>query len=175
MSWFNQVGDILQRYTGGSVPTTSGEAQADFAKVAEQAPQSALAGGITEAFRSSSTPPFSEMVAQLFGHSDDGQRAGILNHLIAAAGPAALSGGLLGQLQSALGGGGGGGVQPAVTPEQARQVPPEAVQQLAEHAQKNDPTIVERASAFYAQHPTLVKGLGTVAVALVMRHMSKPH
>jgi hypothetical protein len=170
MSWFNQVSDILKRYTGGSVPTASDSTHADFAKVAEQAPPAAMTGAITEAFRSSSTPPFEEMVSQLFGHSDDGQRAGILNHLIAAAGPAALSGGALANLQSML-----GGTQGTVTPEQARQVSPDAVRQLAEHAQKTDPTIVERASAFYAQHPTLVQGLGAAAVALIMRHMSKPH
>lgn len=171
MSWFNQVSDILKRYTGGSTPATSDSTHADFAKVAEQAPPSAMTGALSEAFRSSSTPPFEEMVSQLFGHSDDGQRAGILNHLIAAAGPAALSGGVLANLKGML----GGGSQPTVTPEQARQVSPEAVRQLAEHAQKNDPTIVERASAFYAQHPTLVQGLGAAAIALIMRHMSKPH
>ena len=170
MSWLNQVGDILKRYTGGSAPTGSDSTHADFAKVAEQAPPSAMTGAITEAFRSSSTPPFEEMVSNLFGHSDDGQRAGILNHLIAAAGPAALSSGVLANLQGML-----GGSQGTVTPEQARQVSPDAVRQLAEHAQKNDPSIVERASAFYAQHPTLVQGLGAAAVALIMRHMSKPH
>jgi hypothetical protein len=174
MSWFNQVSDILKRYTGGSPPTASDNTHADFAKVAEQAPPSVMTGALTEAFRSSSTPPFEEMVAQLFGRSDDGQRAGILNHLIAAAGPAALSGGLLANLKGALGGL-QGDPQIPVTPEQARQVSPDAVRQLAEHAQKNDPTIVERASAFYAQHPTLVQGLGAAAVTLIMAHMSKPH
>ena len=169
MSWFNQVSDILKRYTGGSAPG-SDSTHADFAKVAEQAPPSAMTGALTEAFRSSSTPPFEEMVAKLFGHSDDGQRAAILNHLIASAGPAVLSGGALAHLKDML-----GGSQPTVTPEQARQVSPDAVRQIAEHAQKNDPSIVERASAFYSQHPQLVQGLGAAAVALIMRHMSKPH
>jgi hypothetical protein len=172
MSWLDQVGDVLKKYTGDSTSTASTNAQADFAKVAEQAPQSVISSGLTEAFRSPNTPPFAEMVSQLFGNSDPGQRAGILNHLIAAAGPAALSGGLLGSLQSAMG---SGGSQPNVTPEQARQVSPEAVQQLAEHAEKSDPSVVERASEFYAQHPTLVKGLGTAAVALIIRHISQPH
>jgi hypothetical protein len=60
-----------------------------------------------------------------------------------------------------------------VTPEQAQQVPPEAVHQLAEQAQKNDPSIVDRASGFYAQHPTLVKALGAGSLALIMSHMSR--
>jgi hypothetical protein len=170
MSWLNQVSDILKQYTGSSASTAPANAESDFTKIAEQAPSSAISSGLTEAFRSSSTPPFAEMVSQLFGHSDEGQRAGILNHLIAAVGPAALSGGALGNLS-----GGAGTSQPAVTPEQTRQISPEAVRQLAEHAEKRDPSIVERASDFYAQHPSLVKGLGTAAVAMIIRHMSKPH
>jgi hypothetical protein len=58
-------------------------------------------------------------------------------------------------------------------PQQAEQIPPEAVQQLAEHAQKNNPSIVDQASSFYAQHPQLVQGLGAGALALIMSHMSK--
>jgi hypothetical protein len=170
MSWFNQVSDILQQYTGASASSAPPNAAADFAKVAEQAPPAAISSGLTEAFRSQSTPPFAQMIAQLFGHSDEQQRAGILNHLIGAAGPAALSGGLLAHLQSAF-----SGSQPNVIPQQAQQVSPEDVRQLAEHAEKQDPSIVERASEFYAQHPTLVKGLGAAALALIMRHMSKPH
>ena len=170
MSWMNQVSEILNKYTGASPSTTSTNTQSDFAKVAEQAPPSAISSGLTEAFRSQHTPPFPEMVSHLFGQSDGGQRAGILNHLIAAAGPVALSGGLLESLKGAS-----TGSAPAVTPEQARQVSPEAVRQLAEHAENRDPSVVERASEFYAQHPTLVKGLGTAALALMIRHMSRPH
>jgi len=170
MSWFNQVTDILKQYTGASPSATPPNAQADFAKVAEQAPPSVLSSGLTEAFRSQSTPPFAEMVSQMFGQSDGGQRAGILNHLIEAAGPAALSGGMLGNLT-----GGSAGSRPTITSEQAEQIHPDTVRQLAEHAEKTDPSIVERASSFYAQHPTLVQGLGTAALALIIRNMSKPH
>ena len=95
MSWFNQVTDILKQYTGASPSATPPNAQADFAKVAEQAPPSVLSSGLAEAFRSQSTPPFAEMVSQMFGQSDGGQRAGILNHLIEAAGPAATGPALL--------------------------------------------------------------------------------
>jgi len=81
-----------------------------------------------------------------------------------AAGPGA-AGGLLGGL---LGQGSG-----QITPEQAQQVSPEAVHDLAQHAEKNNPSILDTASSFYAQHPTLVKSLGTVALASVMSHMSR--
>jgi hypothetical protein len=112
------------------------------------------------------------MLSQLFQQSNPSQRAEILNQLLAAAGPAALSAGSLQSLRNIVG---ASGSQPAVTPEQAQQVPPEAVHQLAAHAEKQDPSVVERASAFYAQHPKLVQGLGAAALAVVIRHISKPH
>jgi len=51
-------------------------------------------------------------------------------------------------------------------------VPADAVQELAKHAQRNDPSIIDRASNFYAQHPTLVQALGAGSLALIMSHMS---
>ncbi|HEX6507209.1 MAG TPA: hypothetical protein VF221_06205, partial [Chloroflexota bacterium] len=62
-----------------------------------------------------------------------------------------------------------------VTPEQAQQVEPEAVRELANQAHTNDPSIVQRASDFYAQHPQLVQGLGAAALAMIMSHVSKRH
>jgi hypothetical protein len=102
------------------------------------------------------------MLGSLFNHSNPDQRAGILNQLLGSVGPGALGG-----LSSLLGGGN------SVTPDQAAQVPPQAVQQLAEHAQQKNPSIVDLASSFYAQHPGLVKTLGAGALALVMSHMSR--
>jgi hypothetical protein len=52
-------------------------------------------------------------------------------------------------------------------------VAPEEVQQLAERAQKSNPSIIEQASNFYAQHPQVVQGLGAGALALIMSHLSK--
>jgi hypothetical protein len=102
----------------------------------------------------------------MFSNSNGEQRAGILNHLLGAVGPGAGAG-ILGSLGGLLSGGS------QVTPEQAQQVPPEAVHQLAEQAEKNDPSIVDQASRFYAEHPTLVQGLGAGALALIMSHMSR--
>src|SRR5262249_27085666 len=127
MSWINQVSDILHQYKGASASTPPSNAPEDFAKVAERAPASDLSSGLTEAFRAPNAPPFAQMVAQLFGQSDGEQRAGILNHLLAAAAPAAQSGSLPGSLTRLL-----SGSRPSVSPEQAQQIPPDAVQQLAE-------------------------------------------
>jgi hypothetical protein len=52
---------------------------------------------------------------------------------------------------------------------------PAQIQQLAEHAERQDPSIVDKMSGFYAQHPDLVKTLGgaalTIALAKIANHM----
>ncbi|HYG79451.1 MAG TPA: hypothetical protein VD861_03640, partial [Pyrinomonadaceae bacterium] len=99
------------------------------------------------------------------------------------AGPAILSRITGGGGGGALGGGGGGGLsdlinifkggQQEVTPEQAQQIPPEAVQEMAQQAQKEDPSIIDRISDFYAEHPTLVKTLGTAALTILLSRVAK--
>ena len=167
MGFMNEIGSLLKQYQGGSSAGQSGNVEQDFQQVSQQAPQSSMAGALSSVFNSNQTPPFGNMVSQMFGQSNGDQKAGILNHLLSSVGPGALAGSAFGGLSSLLGGGS------SITPEQAHQVSPEAVQQLAEHAQQNDPSIVEKASQFYAQHPTLVQGLGASALAMMMSHMSQ--
>jgi hypothetical protein len=157
---------VLEQYKGAETSAPPQNAEQDFQQVAQSAQQPHLASGLAEAFRSNQTPPFPQMLASLFGQSNGQQRAGILNELLGS-----LGGGSAAQLVERLLGGQAASGQ--VTPQQAEQVSPEAVQQLAQHAQANDPSIVERASSFYAQHPKVVQALGAGALALVMSHMSR--
>ena len=80
--------------------------------------------------------------------------------------------GLGGLAASATGSAGSGGPI-EVTPQQAQQVSPQDVQVLAQNAAKKNPTIVDQAASFYAQHPTLVKSIGAGALALLMSRMSR--
>jgi hypothetical protein len=107
------------------------------------------------------------MVGSMFGNSNPEQKAGLLNQLAQSVGPQLLASGALGSLGNLLGGGA------RITPEQASQVDSGEVQQAAEHAQQHNPSIVDEASSFYAQHPTLVQGLGAAALGLMMSHMTK--
>jgi hypothetical protein len=157
----------LEQYSGAGASNPPASVHQDFEQVAQSAPQPQLAAGLAEAFRSNQTPPFGQMLGTLFSQSNGQQQAGILNQLLGSLGPAAAGAGALGGLSSILGGGS------QVTPQQAQQVPPEAVQQLAEQAQKSNPSIIDQAGSFYAQHPTLVKALGAGSLALVMSHMSR--
>ena len=186
MSWMDQIGNILQQYSGAGAQTAagaqpaSGQVQEDFDQFAQAAPQSAVADGLAAAFRSEQTPPFPQMLGQLFGQSDGTQRASILNTLICALGPTVVA-----QILARRGGGGGGGGigdllggllgggQQQVTPEVARQIPPEAVEEIAQQAEQRDPSIVDMASKFYAEHPQLVKTLGAAALAIALAKVAQ--
>lgn len=160
MSISNLMG-LLEQYATG--PSNTANAEQDFAQVSQAPPQQHLASGLADAFRSSQTPPFAQMVRTLFSNSNAEQQAGLLNHLLGSVGPGAASGIVGGLLRG----------DSKVTSEQAQQVPPEAVHQLAEQAEKNDPSIVDTLSSFYAQHPTLVQTLGASALGLIMSHISR--
>src|SRR5579863_9278733 len=96
MSFSNVMG-LLQKYASPAA-ANSGNVQQDFEQVAQTASSSHLAGGLADAFRSNQTPPFAQMLSTLFSNSNGQQQAGILNHLLSAAGPGAsgILGGLLG-------------------------------------------------------------------------------
>jgi hypothetical protein len=169
MGLLDQLSGVLQNYTSGS---NSEQPHADvhehFDQVAQAAPQGLIGQGLAAAFRSDQTPAFSNMLGSLFNQSNGEQKAGMLNQLLASAGPGALA---------ALGGGGlasflqGGAKQ--ITPEQAAQVSPEAVQQLAAHAEKQDPSIIDKAGEFYAAHPTLIKTLGGVVLSVALSKVAE--
>ncbi|HVJ04160.1 MAG TPA: hypothetical protein VM578_00660 [Candidatus Saccharimonadales bacterium] len=170
MGFMDQLSNVLKQYTGGAasaqVPANVNE---HFDQVAQNAPPGVVANGLSEAFRSDQTPAFGQMVSGLFSQSNGEQKAGFLNHLIASAGPGVLAqiaggGALAGLLNSGT---------KQLSPEQAQQVPPEVVQQIATHAEKTDPSIVDRASSFYAEHPTLVKTLGGAALSVALAKIAQ--
>ena len=196
------LGNLLQQYMGGASGADNTRAEEDFERVTQAAPREAVAQGVTQAFRSDQTPPFPQMVGQMFGQSNPNQQAGMLNQLIAAAGPSLIGmlagrsggggmgglggmGGGLGSLGGAGGLGGLGGMlggllnggndaqTPQITPEQASQLSPEQVQEIAQKAEQENPGVVERMGDFYAEHPNVVKGLGGAALAIALAHMAQ--
>lgn len=177
------LGNLLQQYLGNQGGNQGGndlgnqqraidpqQAIDDFDRVAQAAPREDLAQGVTEALRSDQTPPFSQMVGQLFNNSNADERAGMLNQLIGGIGPSLLGsigGGALGSLFR-------GNDEPArITPEQAATMTPEQVQQIAEQAEQENPSIIDRMGSFYAEHPALVKGIGGAALAIALGRIAQ--
>lgn len=168
MTLMENIGSVVDQFTRGSA--SDADVHAAYDQVARTVPEGSLAAGLGHAFKSDQTPPFEQMVSGLYGQSSPDQKAGLLNQLLGSLPPGTAS-----QILSSIGGLGGlagaaaGGT---VTPQQAQQVSPEAVQVLAQQAAKKDPSIVDKAAGFYAQHPTLVKAIGVGALALLMSKIS---
>lgn len=151
--------DLLQQALGGNAET-------NFDQVAKEAPPEQLGAGLAEAMRSDKTPPFGTMVSQMFGQSSPTQQAGMLNQILAALGPAAaasLAGGALGRMLAPG--------QSQLTPEQASQLSPAQVTEIATQAEQTQPGVVDQVSQFYAQHAGLIKVLGGTALMVALASM----
>jgi len=168
MGILDSLNDVLKNYTSGQTQNAE-QAAEHYDQVAEAAPHNVIADGLAAAFRSDQTPAFGNLVGNLFNNSSAEQKAGILNQLVASVGPGVLSQIAGSALSTRL----SGTESRQITPDQAQQVPPELVQQLATHAEKSDPTIVNKASALYAQHPTLVKTLGGAALTVALAKVAE--
>ena len=162
--------NLLSQYrSAGTAPQPPPDVSGHFDQVAQAAPPSAIAEGLAAAFRSDQTPAFGQMLSTLFAQSNGEQKAGLLNRLMGAVGPAnltqILSGAGLGVLLS------GGNSQ--ISAAEAEKISPDVVQQIAAHAEKLNPSIVDSVSNFYAQHTALVKTIGGAAIAIALGKMAE--
>jgi hypothetical protein len=163
MALFDDLKQMLNRYTSGAAP--SGDTGAHFQQVAQSVDRGTLAQGIAAAMRSDDTPPFSQLVSQLFASGSGEQKLAMLNTLFSSVPPEVGA-----QLSSMI-----PGLGAVTSPTSAQAVSPDAVQQLAEHVQQHDAGIVDRMSALYAAHPGLIKTLGSAAMMIAMRAIAERH
>jgi hypothetical protein len=168
MSLLDQLSGVLKQYTTqSSTSQPPADVNEHFDQVVQAAPKDVVADGLAAAFRSNQTPAFGQMLGSLFNLSSGEQKAGILNQLLSSVGPGALA---------TLGGGGLASVLQGtsqITPEQANQIPADAVQQVATQAENADPSIIDKASQFYSAHPTLVKTLGGAALSIALAKVAQ--
>jgi hypothetical protein len=158
------VMDILKMYADR--PTSTED---DFDEVARQVPPEVLGSGITEALESRQTPPFADMVQQLFGRSSPQLKSDLLGRLVRAAGPAVLAkiiGGALTNARSTSPGA-------ATALPDADTVTPDQVREIAEEAKRSDPGVLGQVSEMYAKHPETFKVLGGAALAIALGQMAK--
>lgn len=171
MDWAKQLSGMLDTYGNANPKDAPPSVHDDFDAVARTAPPADMADGLAAAFRSGHTPPFGDMLGQLFGQSAGSQRAGILNTLLATAGPALVAS-VLGRFGAGIAGRGVGAGGP-IDEATAAQIPPGAVTEIAAAAEKKDPSIVDRISQAYAQQPQIVKTLGKVALTVALAQMAR--
>ena len=169
MNWMDSVGNVLKQYTsGGAAAAPAPDVHAHFDEVMQAAPPSAIAEGLAAAFRSDQTPAFGQLLSTLFTNSNGEQKAGMLNQLLSSVNPAMIT-----QILSGAGLSGLAGVERALTPDQAQKVSSDDVQQLAAHAEKTNPTIIDSLSSFYSQHGALIKTLGSGVLTVAMAKMAE--
>jgi len=154
----------LAEKIGGDAPGLSEAASATLDKAAP-ADSSTLTSAITSTMQASETPAFSQITGHLFGNGDASQKAAMLNALLGGGAPGVLS-----KLSGLIP---GFSANSPVTAEQAQAISPEAVTQIAAHAEQHDPSILEEMSSLYAAHPTIVKTLGTGAMMVALREFGK--
>ena len=164
------LGNLLQQFAAHPTATDpEGVAQA-FSHVAGDAPRASIAQGLASAFLSSETPPFGQLVSQLFVRSDPQVQAGLLNQLIDDVGPtmqAALAGSV-GELFTANG-------HATLTPQQVSDITPPQVAEIATTAQQHNPGVVERVASFFADHPQLVNSLDSASLKVALGKMAQVH
>ncbi|MCL5742777.1 MAG: hypothetical protein M1541_02445 [Acidobacteria bacterium] len=167
MELITQLGDLFRNYSGAVATEPPASVREDFERVSQTAPRSAVAEGLVEAFRSRQTPQFSDMVSQLYTNSNSLQKAGVLNRLLTSVGHSLAdhlaSSGRIQGLGTVL-----SGSDRVILPEQAELVSPETVRQVAEEAEKRDPSVVRSMGDFYAHHPALAKTLSAAALTVAM-------
>ena len=142
----------------------------DFDQVANEAEPDEIREGLVEAFNSDDTPPFEEMVSQLYERSDPQQRAGLLEQILGSLGGGAAggaAGGILGDLlRNATRGG-------RISPEQAQRIPKGEIEVATREAAKRNPNIIEQVGDFYSRQPQIVKTLGQAALAIALARMAR--
>lgn len=139
-----------------------------YERASEYATRDELAAALSGMFSDRSTPPYEDTVSQLFGSSNNFQRAGLLNTLLKAAGPAiaaAVAGGALKNVMA------GGANAPQVAPADAAKVTPDQVQDIIKQARTAQPGIVDSIGKFYANNPQLVKAVGGAALLVLLSKM----
>ncbi len=125
------------------------------------------------------------MMMQKMAGGQGGGMESALAGLMGGGGGSALSGlmgggggGLAGMLGGLLGGGGISALEgllsgnQQVTQEMAAKVPDEIVEKLAHQAAQQDPSVMDRLSSIYSEHPTLIKTLGGAALTIAMSRMA---
>ena len=164
MGLLDDVKGMLAQYAAGTPP--AGDASAHFDQIAQSVDRNTLAKGIAAAMHSTDTPPFAQMVSQLFANGSAEQKMAMISTLLSSITPEQRA--QLTSMIPGLAGVASGAASPTA-------IPPSAVQSLAQHVEQHNPGIVEQMSAFYAAHPMLVKTLGSVAMMIAIRKIAQHH
>ncbi len=162
MSLLDQLSGLLGNVTGGNL--SEAETHAHYDQIAQAVPQQRLGAAMGPALSNLDTDEVQSGVANSASQMSPQQKGGLVGTLLGALGS---SGGNIGSLLGQL------GVDPSVA-SNPQNASPDDIGRLAAHAKENNPGVFGEAMSLYSQHPTLVKALGTLAIAQIARHLANP-
>jgi hypothetical protein len=161
MTLFDQLGGLLQQYTNGQ-QVSRDQARSDYDRITSAVPHNELASVIGPALSSLGKQQVEERVRNSATEMAPPVRGQFLQNMLSLASAAGLSlPGALSQL----------GVRPEVV-RQPETATPDEVAKIAAHVHDTKPDVFNQAMQFYAQHPMLVKVLGTLAIAKIAQQLS---
>ena len=163
MSFMDQIGSILNQYQSGATPDRV-RAREHYDEIARNVPPNVLASTIGPALSGLDPQHLEQRIAQSASAMTPEQRGSFLQTILGGLAAGSAGGGLPSLLNRI-----GASPSIATNPEQAS---PEDVAKVTTYAKENQPDVFHRAMEFYAQHPTLVKVLGTLAIASIAKNLA---
>jgi hypothetical protein len=161
MGFLDAIGGLLNQYQAGTGAGSREEAQQHYDQIAQHVPPNVLASSIGPAIGSLPTDQVEERVQRSAQQMTPQQRGNFLEQLLGGLG----AGGGLAALLSQI------GVSPAVA-QNPQSASPQDVGKVAAYTKENQPDLFHQAMSFYAQHPTLVKVMGTMAIAAIAKNLA---
>jgi hypothetical protein len=162
MGFLDQIGSVLDQYTSGANVSRE-QAHADYDKIAASVPPHVLGSAIGPALSSLGASEVETRVRNSAGEMPAPVRGEFLQKLVDSIRSVGADASTV--FSNA-------GVDPSVA-QQPQQASPEAVGKVAAALHQSHPDAFNAAMAFYNQHPTLVKVLGTVAIAKIAQHLTQ--
>jgi hypothetical protein len=163
MSFMDQIGSILNQYQSGATPDHSRAAE-HYDEIARNVPPNVLASTIGPALSGLDSQHLEQKIAQSAQAMTPEQRGSFLQNILGGLAAGTAGGGLPALLNRI-------GASPNIASNPA-QASPEDVAKVTTYAKENQPDVFHRAMGFYAQHPTLVKVLGTLAIASIAKNLA---
>jgi len=162
MGWQDLIGGVLNQYATGAAPAQE-DAHAHFDQIASAVPSDLMGSVIGPALGTLSTGDVMQHVLSSATQMNPEQRGSLVGSLLGGlTSPGGDTTSLLNQL----------GINSAVAQDPSSATP-EEVAKLAAHAHENEPGVFNSAMSFYAQHPTLVKTFGALAVGAIVSQLAK--
>lgn len=162
MNIMEQIGGILNQYAEGSGKVDRQQARNDYDQIASTVPPGLLGALIGPSLSSLGNDQVHERIFNSATEMTPQQRGGFLSQILGGLRGSGIDVGSFLQMI---------GVSNAVeqNPEQAS---PEDVAKVAAQTERTNPTIFQQAMSFFAEHPTLVKVLGTMAITAIARNLA---